>query len=233
MPLDTTQSTSEVRFLHAAVQSVPYLISIGTRIATRSLRFAEASDYIKVADGFRTITIMSAASPRTILCRRNIPFRKGDKITLAIINTAGGIDLITVPDSTCENRPRSQGCFRFVNLSYNCVPLDVLLFDGRTVFSDVRFKEITTYRRTRPGEYGFYIVPTPTPTISAYARTVDIETLEDMPLEVDDTYMPGYGNLSPLATFYETFEAGISHTSYFLGLGTNSYPYTVVTLENK
>ena len=232
LPPDATQNLSEVRFLHAAVQSVPYLISIGTRVAARNLRFAESTDYVKVTDGFRTITVMSAASPRMILCRRNIPFRKGEKATLAVINTTGGIDLMMIPDSTCENHPRSQGCFRFVNLSYNSVPLDVILFDGRVVFSDMRFKEVTTYRRARPGEYGFYIVPTPTPTISPYARNVDIETLEDMPLEVDDTYVPGYGNMSPFATFYETFEAGVSDTAYFAGLGTASYPYVVITLEN-
>ncbi len=233
LPPDTAHNLSEVRFLHAAVQSVPYLISIGTRVAARNLRFAESTDYLKVMDGFRTITVMSAASPRTILCRRNIPFRKGEKSTLAVINTATGIDLMVIPDSTCENHPRNQGCFRFVNLSYNCVPLDVILFDGRIVFSDVRFKEITTYRRARPGEYGFYIVPTPAPMLSAYTRSVDIETLEDMPLEVDDTYVPGYGNMAPLATFYETFEAGVSDTAYLAGLGTASYPYVVITLENK
>lgn len=103
----------------------------------------------------------------------------------------------------------------------------------RIVFSDVRFREATTFRRVRPGEYGFYLAATNASPYFPFAPDVDIETVEDLPIPVGDNYIPDYGDLMPLASFYEAFRQGILYTAYVLGLGTPDYPYFVTTLETR
>lgn len=232
LPLPPT-GTAQVRFLHAATGALPYSVSVGTRTVAPGLRYAEATDYARVADGFRTVTIMSARSPRSILLRKSIPFRANGRTTLVIVNARNGIDLLEVQDNGCVNMPRNAACFRMVNTSYTDMPLDLLLYDGRIVFSDVRFREATTFRRVRPGEYGFYLAATNASPYFPFAPDVDIETVEDLPIPVGDNYIPDYGDLMPLASFYEAFRQGILYTAYVLGLGTPDYPYFVTTLETR
>ena len=52
--------------------------------------------------------------------------------TIAIIKTAGGLDLLQIPDRCC---PPTSGysSFRVGNLAYNSGPIDVLMSDGRVV----------------------------------------------------------------------------------------------------
>ena len=218
---------AEVRFLHAATYAVPVTITIGSRTLVQNLSYGEASGYTSVTSGFRTITVLSARSPRAILYRQNLPLRAGERMTIVVVNTNNGIELLTVPDSGCY-QTGMLACLRMVNVAYNSPPVDMLLFDGRLVFADVRYKEVTAYRRVRPGEYGFYIAATP--LTNDMPDTTDIETMEQMPIAVGEHYIPGYGDLMPLTTFYAQFRADISYTVYLLGLGNEEYPFTTVIL---
>lgn len=234
IPIPPLGGSAEVRFLHAAINAVPVTISIDSRTVASDLSYAGATAYTRIADGYRTVTVMSARAPRAILFRQNLPFRAGDKTTIAIINSANGIELLQISDNICTGCQAGNAYFRMANLSYNSVPVDLLLFDGRIVFADVHFKEVTPYRRARPGEYGFYVAVTPANIPMPLGVDTDIETMEAMPVPVAENYVPGYGNLEPLTTFYEYFRPGVAYTSYLLGVGGNAtYPYTIVTLTNQ
>lgn len=221
-----------VRFLHAATNSVPYGISIGSRTITNALRYSEATPYASVMDGFRTVTVMSARSPRSILLRKNIAFRAGTALTLSIVNTRSGIDIIEVSDTLCSGISCNLACLRMVNASFNSTPMDLILYDGRVVFADIRYKEASSIRRVRPGEYGFYVTSTPY-SLDVLSENMDIETMEAMPISISENYIPGYGDLNPLVSFYETFRACTLYTTYVIGLGTSSYPFTVVILQTR
>lgn len=231
IPAPPNTGVSNVRFLHAATHTVPVSISVGTQNLATNLRYAEYTGYSRVPDGFRTVTVISARSPRSILFRKTIPFRACECTTLVLVNTSSGVDLLQVPDTACNSMPRGLSCFRMVNASYGSMPLDVILFDGRIVFSEIGFKEVTTFRRVRPGEYGFYLAATP-PMPFVVDEAIDIETMEDLPISISDHFIPGYGELIPLATFYESFRSGVQYTGYVLGRGTSEYPYFVTTLQN-
>ena len=204
-----------VRFLHAAANYEPLCVRVGTRGAACNLAFGGMSSYVRVPDGFYTVTISTAATPSTLLYRSTIPFRAGDVITMAITRTSGGIDLTPISDTPCVNRPRNRACIRAINLVYNTQPLDVILNDGRVVYSDIRYKEVTPFKLARPQEYGMYIAQTPYALSSTYT---DIETLDDMPVVLANYYLPGYGDVSPLASFYVDAKAGGMYTIYILGM---------------
>lgn len=203
-----------VRFLNAATGYGPLRITVGNRLAASSLPFGGLSGYGRVGDGFYTVSISRARYPREVISQLSIPFTAGELVTLAVVRTSIGVDLVRVSDTPCRNRPFGRACIRCVNLCWNAPALDVLLNDGRLVFSDVRYKEVTNFRRARPQDYGFYIAQTsyvPTPYFS------DIETLEDTPLIAPNYNLPGIGVLQPLSSFYINAKRNGVYTAYILG----------------
>lgn len=152
--------TGWVRFLHAATGYDPLRILVHSRLFTPSLSYANMTEYRLVQDGYHDVVITPATGARPILLRKTIPFRAGDQVTLAIIDTDMGLDLLQVPDIPCQNPMGGCGSLRMVNLSFNSPPLDMRLYDGGIVLSDVRYREITPFKPFRCGDYLFYLIRT-------------------------------------------------------------------------
>ena len=128
-----------------------------------------------------------------------------------------------ISDTPCNNRPYGYSCFRVANLAYYSNPLDVILYDGRVVYSDVRFKEVTSFKRIRPGEYDFYLAETslrPTP------RMEDIETLNT---DTSSVMM----RAEPLLSFYVNVRANAMYTVYILGYGTSPNELQTIIVEDR
>ena len=81
-----------------------------------------------------------------------------------MVRSANGLDLVRVDDRPCGITGTGWSCLRCVNLVYDSPGLDLVLTDGRVVFTDVRFKETTNYRRARPGRFDLYVAQTPGPS---------------------------------------------------------------------
>ena len=96
--------------------------------------------------------------------------------TIAVINRPGGLDLLRITDNCCFTSLQAAH-FRVGNLARNSGALDVLLPDGRAVYSDVRFKEIASFKRIAPGAYEFLFAETNQLPAPAYS---DIETLDSV-----------------------------------------------------
>ena len=143
------------------------------------------------------------------------------RATPAPERTTARVDLVRVDDGpACGEKWSGKGCIRLVNLAYNSPGLDLLLTDGRMVFTDVRFKEVSTYRRARPGPYDLYIART---SCTLPDRYDDIETVEELPLP--GSGLPfGCGASEPLASFYLEAKAGVRSTIYLMG-NWNRSPY--------
>lgn len=193
---------AQVRFLNAAVGYRPFRVYINNRFIINGLGYASLTPYGKVAAGFQTITITGMNGYAYL--QKSMPIRNDDKVTMAIINTPSGIDLLQISDQPCS-RPAGMSCLRACNLASNTNPLDMILTDGRVVFSDIRFKEVTAYRRARPGEYEFYLAET---NLRPMPRFMDIET-------------------SNVETFFELPQALVS---FFVDVGRNA-TYTVYILS--
>ena len=109
------------------------------------------------------------------------------------------------------------------NLAYYSNPLDVILYDGRVVYTDVRFKEVTSFKRIRPGEYDFYLAETnlrPTP------RMEDIETIGS---DTNTMLMRS----EPLLSFYVNVRANAMYTVYILGRGYSSEELQTIIVEDR
>ena len=156
----TPVRTCWVRFLHAAFGYDPLRVLIGQNVFAPSLSYANMTEYRLVREGFRTVTVTSASGGRPILLRSELPFRAGEMMTVAIIDGENGLEFIQLSDSICKSQMGGCGAIRMANLSLNSPPLDMRLYDGDAVFTDVRYREVTPFQQMRCGNYLFYLIRT-------------------------------------------------------------------------
>ena len=216
---NTGKRNGQVRFLNAAYGYRPFRVYINTRYIAGGLGFASLTPYGRVASGFQTITV--TGSNGYVYLQKSMPFRSDDASTIAIINSASGLDLMQISDSPCLKLP-GMSCFRVCNLAYSSNPLDILLADGRVVYSDVRFKEVTSFKRVRRGSYEFYITETslrPTP------RFEDIETLSS---NIATLEMP-----EVLVSFYVDVRPNAMYTVYILSRDSSPEALQTMVVEDR
>ena len=196
-----------VRFLNAAYGYRPFRILIRNTRAVNWLNYASVSGYSRIPAGYHTVTV--TGTDGYIYIQKTMPFQSGNPTTIAVINTASGLDLLQITDACCT--PTSgMSNFRVSNLALNSNPLDVLLSDGRAVYADVRYKETTSFKRIAPGAYQFFFAET---SLTPLPSWMDIETL-------DSAFIGMYPVPNTVASLYLNVAAGISYTVFLLSRGT-------------
>ena len=195
------------RFLNAAFGYQTFRILINNRRTVSWLNYGSLSSYSRVATGYQTITVTGTNG--YIYLQKTMPFQTGTPTTIAIINTASGLDLLQITDNCC---PPAAGYanFRVCNLARNSNPLDVILADGRTVYSDVHFKEATAFKRIQPGAYEFLFAETDQTPMPVW---LDIETL-------DSAFIGTYPVPNMVASLYINIVSGVNYTVYLLSSGS-------------
>lgn len=215
--------TAQVRFLNAVTVSGGDLrVSTGNRLLSSALSPGALSEYFTVSAGFRSFAFHDASYPWLLLFRSTIPLTAGDVVTLALVRSGTGVDLVRIDDRPCGVQGTSRACLRCVNLVYDSPGLDLVLTDGRTIFTDVRFKESTNYRRAQPGRYDLYIAQTP----GFPFPPSDIETVEELPMVVADW------TSEPLGSFFLDLRAGGQTSLYLMGDWSLSQELRVLPVEN-
>ena len=130
------------------------------------------------------------------------------------------LDLVPISDVCCPPTGALSN-FRMSNLAYNSQPLDLLLADGRVVYTDVQFKETTYFKQIRPGTYQFYLAETNLLPMPSY---LDIETM-------DSAFIGMAPPFSALASLQLEAAPRSTYTLYVLsgGSGSNEIQTLVVT----
>lgn len=198
---------ARVRFLNASRNYRPFRIFVNNTRLVRSLSSMAISSFAWVPSGYQTIAVTGQDGYAYI--RKSLPFQAGNLYTVVIMNTASGLDLLQVQD-TCCTPTNSFSNFRVCNVAFNSNPIDVLLADGRVVYDDVRFKQVTAFKRIRPGGYQFYFAET---DLKAPVYQ-DIETTPD--IEAGNFPEPE----AALAGLYLNVQRRATYTVYIVSQGT-------------
>ncbi|WP_295745982.1 DUF4397 domain-containing protein, partial [uncultured Oscillibacter sp.] len=200
-------SASKVRFLNAAYGYQAFRIFVGNTRAVNLLNYASATNYGRVSAGYQTVTVTGTNG--YIYIQKTMPFQTNGISTIAIINTASGLDLLQITDSCC---PPTNGysSFRVGNLAINTGPLDVIMSDGRVVYGDLRFKEVGAFKRIMPGTYQFFYADTDLVPMPA---SLDIETL-------DSAWLGVYPPHETFGSLYLNVVSNAIYTVYLLQSGT-------------
>lgn len=159
---NTTQYGT-VRFLNAAAGYNPFLIYINNQLVVNSLDNAEISQYGRVSSGSQTITVSGMNG--YVYIQKQINVRAGSAMTVAIINTQSGLDLMTINDTQCQSG-FGTGCFRVANLSVTNQNLNVSL-NNFFSFRNVTYKEVTGFSYITAGNYTVRVYNNPSLTGNA------------------------------------------------------------------
>ncbi len=200
------QSYGQVRFLNATTNGITVNISIDSTMYALNSRFATMTNYDWISDGFHTVTVRRAGGLRSILLQQNLPFVAGQKITMVLTDSAeGGLDLIRVIDTGCRSLPSNSGCFRFANMTWSGSNLDLLL-SGQTIFRNVRYQSVTSYKQAVAGAYQFTAV-----TTSGYSF------IRELPIIVIGGIGTSVSSRETVLTFNAAIRAGSNYTAYLIG----------------
>ncbi len=152
---------STVRFLNTASAYNPFLIYIGNQLVINSLASSEISQYGRVSAGSQTITV--AGQNGYVYIQKPITVHSGQAMTVAIIATPSGLDLMEIPDNAC-NSGYNVGCFRAINLSVTNQSLNVSLNNNYVNFQGVAYKQITGTVYLPTGTYNVQVYNNPSTT---------------------------------------------------------------------
>lgn len=198
---------ANVRVLNGAANYGELAVMVGEDTVADSLPFGTSTQYKKVPDGFRIVTVLAARYPKRVLYRQIVPFVAGMSFTIALVNTVNGIGIQVITDIPCRTMTRKMACLRMVNLSYNSGALDLLLDDGRVVFSDVHFKEVTQYKRANVGRYDFKVINSPNRPMPI---VMDIAIINDLTYRMN-------GKWNSLLEFSIDMKENTMYTLYIIG----------------
>lgn len=221
-PSFTPQYYGQVRFLNASTNGFPVNISIDGAAYAINSRFAVISAYDWISDGFHTVTVRRATGLRNILLQQTFPFVSGQKVTMVLTDSAsGGLEMVRVVDTGCSNLPFNSGCYRFANMAYSGSSFDLMLYGGDTVFRNVRFQNVTSYKQAVAGSYQFYVTNS-----GAFAF------VRELPIIVIGTISGTLGTGDPLVSFAVDIAPGKNYTSYIIGNTWSSNSLRVLTVED-
>lgn len=136
-----------VRVLNAAVNYDPFSVTIGNNNIATNLDQGSITRYNQVNQGYQTVTL--SGSNGYIYVQKQVYIGDG-MTTIAIINTASGLDLLPISDTACATNAFSS-CIRVANLAYYSGPVNVEL--GNVIFSSVPFRDVTAFSRVSSGNY--------------------------------------------------------------------------------
>ena len=199
---------AKVRFLNAGYGYPAFRVFVGNRRFVNVLNYASATTYGQVNAGYQTVTV--TGTDGYVYIQKTMPFQSNGITTIAIINTAGGLDLMQITDSCC---PPTNGysSFRIGNLAYNSGPMDVIMSDGRVVWADLRFKEVPAFKRIMPGTYQFFYADT---NLAPMPSGLDIETM-------DSAWLGVYPPHETFGSLYLDVTSNAIYSVYLLQSGRN------------
>ena len=106
-------------------------------------------------------------------------------------------------------------------MSYAGSNYDLKLYGGETVFRNIGFQEVTSYKQAVAGSYQFYLT-----------RANSFSVIRELPVIVIGAIAGSNMTGQPLVSFYVDIQAGRNYTSYIIGNTWSDNSFRVMTVED-
>ncbi len=212
----------QVRFINASTNTFPVNFSIDGITYAANSQFSNVSAYQPISDGFHTISVNRTTGLQALLLQQTFPFTSGQKVTMVLADAReGGLEMIQVNDVGCNNLPSGYGCYRVANMSYSGSSFDIRMYNGDTVFRNVGFTQVTSYKRALAGNYTFYL-----------SNANFQSAIRELPIIIIGAITGTSPVSSPLASGNVTIQAGQNTTTYIMGNTWSAYSLQMITVND-
>lgn len=150
-----------IRLLHASPDAPAVDIYANENLIARNLAYKGFTEYFPVPAGSYNIRVLPTGQTANPILSTNISIPAGSIFTVAAVGSAANLGILPVSDRLLPMSP-GKARVKFVHISPNAPSVDITLPDGTKLFSDVEFKEATSYITVDPGLYTLQARPTGT-----------------------------------------------------------------------
>ena len=148
-----------LRFLHASPDAPRVDVYADKRLLARNVMYSEMTRYFRLLPGSYMINVFVAGKTDKIVTQVRVSIGFGQYLTIAAINKVSNISTLIIPEPIMITNPK-RGYLRFVHLSPNAPNVDFKLANGKTIFTDVTYKQITSYAPFTPRRVEIIVTPT-------------------------------------------------------------------------
>jgi hypothetical protein len=151
-----TTPNSFIRLFHASPNVSAVDIYEDGNLIVENLVYKDFTQYIPIAPGKYNINIYPTGETTNPVLNEDLYILQGTAFNVAVIGKLSNMSLYYILEPyTAQNFGRP--CIRFVHLSPDAPVVDISFSDGRKVFRNVGYKDITDYICVPPGTYTFGI----------------------------------------------------------------------------
>ncbi|MGL5346010.1 MAG: DUF4397 domain-containing protein [Peptostreptococcaceae bacterium] len=147
---------SLIRVFHAVPGGDEVDIYLNDKPFYKELDFTEFTPYVYVPQGKYTLTAYVDGDLDKLLLRQEIEVKNDELVTMALTGDIGDIQLLPIKEDK-EIPSGNNSKVRFVHLVPNGREVNILL-DGKVEFSNVKFRDITSYLEVAPKLYNVSVI---------------------------------------------------------------------------
>ncbi|MBS4534297.1 DUF4397 domain-containing protein [Clostridium sp. D2Q-14] len=145
-------NTSYSRILHASPDAPGMDIYLNNTLIGRNLTYRNFTEYIPLMSGRYRLDIFPTGTTSNPVISRDIDVIPDTDTTIAIKGLLEDIDFLIVND-TAARIPSNMAEIKFVHLIPDAPRVDVTLPDGRKLFENIAFNEVSEKSTIEPGRY--------------------------------------------------------------------------------
>lgn len=157
-------SPGYLRVLHAVPDAPNVDVYANEKLIIRNLPYGQYTKYMPMSEGTYKICLYATGTKDTPFCANMLTINNTDIFTVAATGTLSNIGFLAIHDANVPTSP-SKAMIRFGHLSPNAPAVDITLPDGTILFSNVSFKNLTSYIPVPASNYTLQVRLADTPTV--------------------------------------------------------------------
>lgn len=167
-------SLGHVRILHAVPDAPNVDVYANDKLVASNLSYSNYTKYMPLPEGTYKIALYATGTTDDPVLTNMLTLNENDIFTIAATGTLNNIGLLGIsdPDAPIEN---NKAMIRFAHLSPNAPAVDITLPDGTVLFSNIPFKQVTSYISVPPSDYTLQVRLAGTPTVVLTVPDVTLE----------------------------------------------------------
>lgn len=166
--------TGGVRVVHASPDAPAVDIWVDGSKALTDIEFNEATGFAQLPKGKYNVQVVPAGATQPVVIDADLRINPLKDLTVVAVGYLGSIEPLVISDFAWR-ASKNRALVRFVHASPDAPAVDIAVANGRTIFRDVEFKDVSRYLRVAGGEYDLEVRVAGTKTVALEVPGVMLE----------------------------------------------------------